>query len=59
MKAWMIWMMYAIATAILAVIGYFIGRGRGKELCFALTGMTIGLVLSIILWFTVGEKMAK
>lgn len=59
MKAWMIWLFYAIMTAIFAVIGFFIGRKYQKAPCFAMMGITIGIVLSVILWFTVGENAVK
>jgi hypothetical protein len=59
MKAWLIWLVYAIVTAILAVIGFFIGKKSGKGPCYALVGATVGVVLSLILWFAWGEKAAK
>jgi hypothetical protein len=53
-----IWSSYAVLTLFLTIIGFFIGKSHNKSLHFALFGLFVGIIISIILWFSVGKKIA-
>lgn len=55
----MIWGAYAILILVLGVIGYFVGKSKGKSELYSSVGVVIGAVISIVLWVTVGKKMAS
>lgn len=54
----MIFGSYAVIILVLGLIGYFIGKKKYEGGKFAGIGMFIGAIVSIILWYTVGKKMA-
>ena len=54
----MIWGAYAVLIVILGVVGYFIGKKYEKEELYSGIGLVLGVVISIILWVTVGKKMS-
>lgn len=55
----MIWGFYGVLIIVLSVVGYFIGLKKNKEKLYAIIGMIIGVMISIILWLTVGKKMSS
>lgn len=55
----MIWGFYAVLILVLGVIGYFVGNKNNKGAYYVFGGVLIGVVISIILWVTVGKKMSE
>lgn len=51
-----IWRYYAILILILGSIAYYIGNKNNKGELYASIGVSIGALLSILLWVTVGKK---
>ena len=56
MKKEVVWAFYAIVIAVLAVIGYYIGKKHGRSEVYASGGALIGSVISISLWLSWGKK---
>lgn len=55
----MIWMVYAILIVMLGIISYFIGKKNKKGKLYASIGVLLGVVISVILWMSVGKKMVE
>ncbi len=53
MKKEIIWAFYAILTIILGLLAYFISKTHKIE--FALAGILIGILISLILWIVWGS----
>ena len=52
---WMVMFFYALLSCfIMPFLGYYIRGVQGLS-----QGYIIGTIVSLILWFTVGKKMAK
>lgn len=58
-----LWAIYIVASLILAIIGYMIGKKVGKggdaPKLWGLMFGAGGLATSTVLWFTVGKKHVK
>lgn len=48
---------YVLLTLVLAFVGYFVGRKHNKGMHYALMSGLLGVLISVVLWFTVGKKM--
>lgn len=55
----MIWAVYVILIIILIISGYFIGKKNEKGGLYAIIGAILGILISEILWVTVGKKMSE
>jgi membrane associated rhomboid family serine protease len=57
--------LYFVMILIFVIIGYAFGKVQAKKSksdkseSYAITGAVIGLVMSVILWFTMGKKMTE
>lgn len=54
-----IWGSYVVLILILGSVGYYIGNKNNKGELYASIGVSIGAILSILLWITVGKNLAK
>ena len=54
-----IWGSYVVLILILGSVGYYIGNKNNKGELNASIGESIGAILSILLWITVGKNLAK
>lgn len=54
-----IWGFYVVLIIILGFVGYYIGNKNNKGELYASIGLSIGAVLSILLWVTVGKNLSK
>ena len=59
MNKMIIWTFYVVLILVLAIAGVFVGKTHNKPGLYAFVGGFVGLVISVILWFTVGKKMSK
>lgn len=48
---------YAFLSLVFGFVGYFIGKNSDKGEMYGLAGLLLGVVLSVLLYFTVGKKM--
>jgi RsiW-degrading membrane proteinase PrsW (M82 family) len=54
------WAIYLAFSAVLAIVGYFIGkRMKGDSDMWAAGGFILGLMLSVAAWFLFGKKYVK
>jgi hypothetical protein len=48
--------MYAVFSVVLAGVGYYLGEKKGNSMEWSTGGLAVGVILSIIAWYTVGKK---
>jgi len=53
-QGYLILLFYSVIMALTATIGWYINNKDGFT-----TGYIVGIVISLLLWFLVGRKMAK
>ena len=50
---------YSIIIVFCFIIGYFVGKNRNNKFEYGLFGIFIGVILCLILWTTIFEKIYK
>ena len=51
LKKEMVWAFYAILMVILGVVGYFVGKSKGRSELYASIGVVVGALISLAMWF--------
>ena len=50
---------YALMTLVFGVVGYMIGRKSHKGYAYTMAGIILGVIATVVLWTTIGEKMVR
>lgn len=55
----MVFGFYGLLILVLAFVGYLLGKKTIKEMEYTGIGVALGILLSSILWMTVGKKIVN